>query len=162
VGVAVTGVELAVVYVFAWAVRKARRVAGRADAEVDRALDAGMDRVHELVSRKLGADPELERLAEEAADGQEAPSALTRRRVERALTAAAEQDASFARELEAAVKAVEAAAKSAGPAVAGHYGLAVAGDVSATADHGSFAAGVANIEGGVRLGDPREPGPEKP
>ncbi|RPF39227.1 hypothetical protein EDD92_9451 [Streptomyces sp. TLI_185] len=37
-----TGAEIAAGYVFAWLAGKALRVAGRADAEVDRGLDAGM------------------------------------------------------------------------------------------------------------------------
>ncbi len=52
-----TGVEIAVGYVFAWLVAKGRRVAGRADTEVNRSLDAAMDRLHELVSRKLNGVP---------------------------------------------------------------------------------------------------------
>ncbi len=51
-----TGVEMPVGYVCACVVGKGRRVAGRADAEVGRGLDAGMDRVHDLVGlvrRKL-------------------------------------------------------------------------------------------------------------
>ena len=77
--------EIAVGYVFAWAVRKAKRVAGRADAEVDRTLDAGIDRLHDLVSRQLGEDPALKKLAEEAEAGQDKPSDRTRRRVQDAL-----------------------------------------------------------------------------
>lgn len=49
-----TGIEIVVGYVFAHLVGKAKRVSRRADTEVDRALDAGMDRLHDLVSRKLG------------------------------------------------------------------------------------------------------------
>ncbi|SEG57145.1 hypothetical protein SAMN05216223_106321 [Actinacidiphila yanglinensis] len=66
-----TGVDVAVGYVFAWLVRKARRVGGRADADVDRGLDAAMNRLHDPVSRKLGADPALERAAEEAQQARE-------------------------------------------------------------------------------------------
>lgn len=141
-----TGVEIAIGYVFAWAVRKARRVAGRADAEVDVALDGAMDRVHDVVARRLGNDPELERLEAEAAAGQDEPSALTRQRVEAAVSRAAVQEA----------------ARAAGGAVAGAYGLAVGGDLSVKAEGGSFAAGVANIRDGVRLGNPQQPGTDRP
>ncbi|MFE3265845.1 hypothetical protein [Streptomyces sp. NPDC059215] len=154
-----TGVEIAVGYVFAWAVRKARRVAGRADAEVDLVLDGAMDRVHGVVARRLGSDPELERLEAEAEAGQDEPSALTRQRVEAAVSRAVEEDAGFARELDVAVSAVQEAA---GGAVAGSYGLAVSGDLSVKAEGGSFAAGVANIQDGVRLGNPQQPGTEQP
>ncbi|MGW3098887.1 hypothetical protein ACWDCC_36220 [Streptomyces sp. NPDC001102] len=157
-----TGVEIAVGYVFAWAVRKGRRVAARADAEVDLALDGAMDRVHSVVARRLGDDAELERLEAEAAAGQTEPSVLTRQRVEAAVSRAAEQDADFARDLEGAVSAVQEAARAAGGAVAGAYGLAVGGDLSVKAEGGSFAAGVANIRDGVRLGNPQQPGTDRP
>jgi len=99
----VTGIEIAIGYLFAWAVRKAQHVAGRADREVDRALDAGMDRLHDVVSGKLGSDPALHRLAEEAASGRESPSDRTRQRVLLALEEADETDAGFAADLEQAV-----------------------------------------------------------
>jgi hypothetical protein len=38
---------VAVGYLFAWLVRKAKRAGGRADAEADRVVHAGMDRLHE-------------------------------------------------------------------------------------------------------------------
>jgi len=157
-----TGVEIAIGYVFAWAVRKARRVAGRADAEVDLALDGAMDRVHGVVARRLGNDPELERLEAEAAAGQDEPSALTRQRVEATVSRAVAQDAGFARDLDEAVAAVQEAARAAGSVVAGAYGLAVGGDLSVKAEGGSFAAGVANIRDGVRLGNPQQPGADRP
>src|SRR5437660_12786190 len=101
-----TGVEIAVGYVFAWAVRKARRVAGRADAEVDRALDLATERLHDLVSQKLGDDPVLRKLAEEAEAGQEKPSDRTRQRVQLALEDAAQQDSGFDQALDEAVKEI--------------------------------------------------------
>ncbi|MFF4402645.1 hypothetical protein [Streptomyces sp. NPDC001480] len=103
--------EIAVGYAFAWLVGKARRVTGRADAEVDRGLDAGMDRLHELISVKLGDDPTLQRAREEAASGLEEPSARTRQRLELALEDAAAQDAAFA----AALARVVAELQAAGP-----------------------------------------------
>lgn len=109
-----TGIEIAVGYLFAWAVRKARRVAGRADEEVDRALDAGVDRLHDLVTRKLGADPSLDRLTQEAASGQETPSERSWQRVLLALEDAAEGDASFAADLAQAVERLQALSPSTG------------------------------------------------
>lgn len=96
------GVELAVGYVFAWAVRKARRVAGRADAEVDQALDAGMDRLHEVVTARLGQDPALQRAVEEADSGLREPTDRTRRRLTDALGDAVERDLAFAAALQQA------------------------------------------------------------
>ncbi|MFJ9695579.1 hypothetical protein [Kitasatospora sp. NPDC101183] len=149
------GIEIAVGYVFAWAVRKAKRVAGRADGEVDRALDAGMDRLHELVGRKLGEDPALRRLDEEAAAGQEQPSERTRRRVQDALEEAVEQDAGFAEALDRAVKELQAASRATGGAGGG---VAVGGNVEIRADHGSAAAWQM---GDVNLGNPPHPGPHQ-
>jgi len=119
----VTGFEIAVGYLFAWAVRqvrRARRVAGPADAEVDRELAVGMDRLHSLVSRYLGQDPAFRRVHEEAAAGQQEPSLRTCRRLELALEDAAERDADFAVALREAVTELQAlpyatAARSAKP-----------------------------------------------
>ena len=61
------GVELVVGYLIGWAVRKARRVAGRADAEVDPVLDAGMERLHQVVAARLGTDPAREQAMGQAA-----------------------------------------------------------------------------------------------
>jgi hypothetical protein len=147
-GVLVTGVEIAVGYLIAWLVRKAKRVGGRADAEVDRGLDAGMDRLHELVSAKLGADPALERAQEEAEASLGEPSERTRRRLVDALDEAAERDTDFAQALARAVAAVQAAgpvdiARYTGTAKASGGGSAStgvvrpggSGDGSATAEH---------------------------
>ncbi|MFI5884676.1 hypothetical protein [Streptomyces sp. NPDC051554] len=103
-----TGVEIAVGYVFAWLVGKARRVAGRADAEVDRGMDAGMDRLHDLVSRKLGQDPVLERAQEEAETGQAELTERTRRRLTDSLEDAVERDGQFAAALEQLVEQLRA------------------------------------------------------
>ena len=157
-----TGVEIAIGYVFAWAVQKARRVAGRADAEVDLALDGAVDRVRGVVARRLGNDPELERLEAEAAAGQDEPSALTRQRVEDAVSRAADEDAGFARELDDAVSAVQEAARAAGSVVAGAYVHPGSGVLTVNAEGGCIAAGVANIREGVQLGNPLRPGTDRP
>ena len=72
-------------YVIAWAVRKARRMGGRLEAEADEAIDAGLDRLHEVVVAKLGGHPVLEELDEEAAADAGQVSELTRQQVELAL-----------------------------------------------------------------------------
>ncbi|MFC1412941.1 hypothetical protein ACEZCY_08505 [Streptacidiphilus sp. N1-12] len=104
-----TGIEIAVGCVFAWAVRKARRVGGKADAEFDRALDAGLEQVHELVSRKLGDDSVLQRVREEAEAGQAELSPRTSQRLALALEEEAERDGGFALALQQAVDALPAA-----------------------------------------------------
>ncbi|MGW7386872.1 hypothetical protein [Streptomyces sp. NPDC054794] len=107
---------------FAWLVRKARRVAGRADAEVDQAVDAGMDRLHELVSFRLGADSALDRARVEAGEGREELSERTRRRLTDALEDAAERDAEFAAALERLVEQLESLrAPAEGVAVGGDH-----------------------------------------
>ncbi|MBI0314356.1 phosphorylase family protein, partial [Streptomyces javensis] len=114
-GVTVGGVELAVGYLFAWAVRKARRVVGRADVKVGQSLDAGMDRLHGVVAARLGFDPALERMVEEAASGLGEPTDRTRRWLKLSLEDAVERDTAFADALRQAVselQAVSAAAES--------------------------------------------------
>lgn len=153
-----TGVEIAVGYLFAWAAGKARRVAGRADQEADRAVDAAMDRFHDLVGRKLNGDPALERLAQEAESGQEEPSVRTRQRVQLALEDAAEQDPGFAEALERAVKDLQAISRTAGSTSAGDGGQAVGGNVTIEAHDGSAAAWTM---GDVNVGNPPRPGPHQ-
>ncbi|MFI9100946.1 hypothetical protein ACIGXA_10485 [Streptomyces fildesensis] len=146
--------EIVVGYVFAWAVRKARRVGGRADAEVDQALDAGMERLHGLVARQLGSDASLVRVEEEALAGEEL-TPRTRQRLALALEDEMERDAVFAETLSRAVKEVRAAAGPGGVS-AGDSGLAVGGNLDIRADHGSAAA---VRMGDVHLGNPPVPGP---
>lgn len=101
------GVEVLAAAVVAYLLRKAARVGRRADRELDQALDVGMDRLHEVVTARLGADTALTRLQEQAADGGE-PTERTLRRAEDAIADAAEEDQGFAAQLEALVKALAA------------------------------------------------------
>ncbi|MFJ8273777.1 hypothetical protein ACIQ8G_26445 [Streptomyces sp. NPDC094154] len=153
-----TGIELVVGYLAAWAVRKGCRVAGRADQEVDQALDAGMDRLHEAVASKLGGDPALERMALEGQSGQD-PSERTRQRVQLALEDATDDDPDFALALQAAVDRLEELKQQNGAVTATGDGTgAVGGNVSIRADHGSAAAWTM---GNVSIGappDPQQPG----
>jgi hypothetical protein len=150
----VTGVELVAGYLVAWAVRKARQVAGRADAEVERALDAGLDRLHELVNAKLGRDAALVRLEAEAAERGEVAQ-LTRERVRVAVQRAAAQDAVFAEALGALVRGLHAGGGPA-PASSGHQ-VTAGGDVEIRSSGRSVAAGL--IHGTVQLGKRRPPEP---
>ncbi|CAJ64061.1 hypothetical protein; Putative chromosome partition protein [Frankia alni ACN14a] len=105
---------MAVGVLAAWALRKARRVGGRVDAETDRVVDAGLDRVHDLVSQALGeGDPVLARVAEEAQNTGEL-SARTRQRLQLALEDATDHDPAFAAALAEAVEQVRAAASTSG------------------------------------------------
>jgi hypothetical protein len=149
-------------YVIAWAVRKARRVAGRLDAEADTVIDAGLDKLHEVVADKLAGHPVLQDLDEEATatatqDGQVAE--LTRQQVELAIIAAARRDEAFGQAVTDLVAQVQAGERAAGQSVLGPGGVNVAGDVDIHADHGSAAAwtmGTVNI--GQPPTDPHQPG----
>jgi hypothetical protein len=132
--------ELVVEWLGAWAWGKARRLAGRADAEVDRMIDAGLDQLREVVVTKLGDDPALARLDEEAGQDPESVSTSprTRQRVQLALEEAADGDPEFAAQVHDAVALLrgagapsvsEVAAINTGPAVATGGGVAVSGAV---------------------------------
>ncbi|WP_231861461.1 MULTISPECIES: chromosome partitioning protein [Frankia] len=113
-----TGIEIAVGVLAAWALRKARRVGDRVDGgidtETDRLVDAGMDRVHDLVSGVLGEnDPVLARVEEETQDTGEV-SVRTRQRLALALEDATDHDPAFAAALAQAVEQVRAATTSGG------------------------------------------------
>ena len=148
-----TGIELAVGYLFAGAVRRVRRAAGRAgeraDREVDAVVDAGFDRLDALVDARLGGDTALKRLAKEAADGLDGPTARTRLRVESALADAADEDAGFARALGEAVERLRS--------VAPETGVTAGRDLSVRADHGSIAA--VTLHGGAHVHHPQPPVP---
>ncbi|MGA5039960.1 hypothetical protein ACPCA8_23260 [Streptomyces capoamus] len=106
---------------FAWLVRKARRVAERADAEVDQAVDAGMDRLHELVSSRLGPDPALQRAREEAGQGRVELSERTRRELTDSLEVAAQRDEDFAAALKQLVEQLQALHAPADAAAGGDH-----------------------------------------
>jgi hypothetical protein len=142
----VTGLEVVVGWMAVYAWRKARRVAGRADAEVDQVIDTGMDRLHELVSSKLRGDPALARLEAEAGQDLDRVAAgdRIRQRVQLALQDAVEDDATFAAQLRELIAQLQQAgapgtttvvAAHTGPAIATGGGVAntgvVTGDVSA-------------------------------
>ncbi|GAA3623785.1 hypothetical protein GCM10022419_131810 [Nonomuraea rosea] len=154
------GLELLIGYAVAYLVRKWKRVAGRADAEVDHALDSGMDRLHEVVRAKLGEDPALVRLEREAARGVESERSV--QRVQLAIADAAEDDTTFAAQLEQAVAHLRDH-DPIGTASAGDHGVAVNRDMHIKADRGSVAAGV--IHGSVPplpSFPPSPPGAEPP
>ncbi|MGE7439403.1 hypothetical protein [Kitasatospora sp. NPDC001175] len=83
---------------------------------MDAGLDAAMDRLHEVVSGKLGHDGSLVRLANEAEAGQQALSDRTRQWVTLAVEDAVEQDPEFAKALREAVAKIQAAGGSVGGA----------------------------------------------
>jgi hypothetical protein len=87
----IPGLEVAAGYLIAWVTRKARRAGKQLDADADLILDTELDRLHDLIAAKLGTDPALGQLEQQAAADQEV-SDRTRRRVEDALADAADAD----------------------------------------------------------------------
>lgn len=148
------GAELAVGYVFAWAVRKARRAAGAADGMVDQAVDASVERVHQLVTQRLGGERALARVEDEAVAPGAELSPQARQFLQLALEDEAGRDAAFAQALEEAVAAARAASGTS--VTASDDGIAVGGDVRLHAEGGSVAA---LRVGDVTLGNPQQPGP---
>jgi len=156
-------------YVIAWVARKARRAAGRLDAEVDEVIDAGLDRLHEVVAARLGADPVLEDLrdeADQAAGGDGRVSELTRQRVELAIMAAGRKDDSFGQVVTDLVTQIREAERTAGGSLVAGAGSAVfTGAANARADNGGIAFGqVGGDVKVVRVDDPLAdpPGPGRP
>lgn len=149
------GAELAVGYLFAWLVRKAKRAGERADEHVDAALDAGVDqlsaKLHELVSGRLHGDPALERLSGEARKALESPSPRVATRVALALEDAAGEDEQFGADVEELVRRIQAVERP----VKAVGGVAVGGDITVHARGGSVALGV--VQGDVSLGNPPVP-----
>jgi hypothetical protein len=94
-----TGIEVAVGALVGWFLRKAGRAAKRVDGIADDAVDAVLDRAHDLVLAKLGADPAVAKMEREAAETGEV-STRTRERVRMSIEDAAEEDKDFAAEIE--------------------------------------------------------------
>ena len=112
------GLELVAGYLVAWGVAKLKRAGKRLNEEADEAIDAGLDRLHDAIAAKLGAEPALVKLEAEVAQGLE-PSERTRRRVQDAVEDAAEDDPDFAAVVQALVALLEQARADA-PSRAGH------------------------------------------
>jgi hypothetical protein len=145
--------EIVVGFLIAWAVRKARRIADRADGLVDTVLDANVDRLARVVVDKLGGDAAVERLQVEAAEvGDVSPR--TRTRVGLALEHAAEEDVEFAEQL----RTVLAEAQQAQAGVAGAGGMTVSGGVHAA--HSGVAIG--GVTGGAVSVNQAAPDPHRP
>lgn len=151
-------------YVIAWAVRKARRVAGRLDNEADAVVDVGLDRLHALVAARLAGHPVMAEMldeAEHAAVGDGKVSEATRQQVELALRAAAREDEAFgqaATELAAWLADVRRAAVS---QVSRRERTALlTGNARAEADRGGIAFG--QVAGDVQIAreaaSPLQPG----
>lgn len=145
---------LIVGYLATWAVSKARRVAGRLDGETDAALDAGLDRLHELIAAKLGGEralADLDAEAGKAAAGDGAVSKRTRKRIERALTAAARKDEGFRQSVTELLTELRAAERGGSAHVVASPGARVlTGNAEVRAETGGIAFG--QVAGDVNIG----------
>jgi hypothetical protein len=144
-----TGVEIAVAYLVAYAWRKARRVAGRADDLVDKGLDAGMDHLHELVEARLGPDPALQQLDAQASSDLDAVAVPQRTidRVRLALEDEVEKDPGFGTGLHELVARLQVLEEKSGTKVvavtaSGDRAVAVGGDNSGITSTGDGAVNI--------------------
>ena len=133
-----TGLEFAVGLLAAWVIKKARHVGKQVDAEVDHALDLGLDRLHRLVADKLGNDTALIKLHEEAArTGQVSDG--TRYRVQAAIEDISVANPQFDMELKALIDQLIALKGGIGQRIGGFN---VGGNLSVrTQDHGFAVVG---------------------
>lgn len=156
----IPGLELAAGYLVAWVIRKARRAGKQLDADADLIIDTELGKLHDLIATKLGADPALAKLEQEAAAGQEV-SDRTQRRVEDALADAADADPGFAASLSAALSTLVSIAAPTAAVATGERSAAVGRDVHISAEGGSAAA---QTMGDVNLGGapPGPPPPDRP
>jgi hypothetical protein len=127
----VTGLEIVVGMLVGWFARRAKHVGEQVDKKVDQALDAGLEKVHDLVAGKLHDEPALKVLEGEVVDTGEATT-RTQARVRLALEEAVDTDKTFATRLETAAEEVRAVQIAAGGPVAGPHGVAITGGVTAT------------------------------
>jgi hypothetical protein len=153
----IAGLDLAVGYLIAWTVSKARRAGAHLDGDVDLVIDTELDRFHDFVAAKLGPDPALARLVESSAEVDE----LTRTRVELALADATEHDHRFAVALEAMLSELKRAGAAPVVTAAGERSVVVGGNVTIKAEDRSAAAvTMGNVTLAGSQQDPTVPGPE--
>jgi hypothetical protein len=152
-------------YVVAWAVRKARRVAGRLDHEADAVVDVGLDRLHALVATRLVGHPVLAKLldeAEQAAVNDDGKiSAKTRQQVELALATTAREDEAFGHAVTELAGLLADTPQTAATKVSPRQpSMQFTGNSRAEADRGGIAFG--QVAGDVHIareaGSPPQPG----
>jgi hypothetical protein len=146
----VIGVEVLAGTAVGYLIRKAQRVAHRADGHVDDALDVGTDRVCGLVEGALGLDPVLTQLNEQSQAG--TASDRTIRRAEDAIAEKAEADVGFRQQLELLLTKLERV--PGGIAVSAPGGFAAGRDVNIRSSGPGVAAGTI---GSVHINMPDAP-----
>jgi hypothetical protein len=146
------GLEVAVGFLIAWAVGKARRAGKQLDGVADQVVDASAVRLRDVLLRKLGGDSAVQRLQLEAAETGQV-SDRTQQRVTLALEDAVDQDSQFADELKVAL----AEAEKNGGLVATTGGTVISGTANATGTS-SVAIGAVGRDANVgQAPDPHRP-----
>jgi hypothetical protein len=146
------GLEVAVGFLIAWAIGKARRAGKQLDGVADQVVDASAVRLRDVLLRKLGGDSAVQRLQLEATETGEV-SDRTQQRVTLALQDAADQDEQFADELRDAL----AQAEKNGALVATSGGTVISGTANATGT-GNIAIGAVGRDANLgRTPDPHRP-----
>ncbi|MGW5924219.1 hypothetical protein ACWFPY_34945 [Nocardia fluminea] len=92
-------VEIAVAMLIAWAVGKANRVGKPINGLTDEALELAVNRVRNVVVAKLGGDPAVQRLLNEARATNGAVSSATQAAAEQSVSVAVAGDSGFGAEL---------------------------------------------------------------
>lgn len=149
--------ELAVRYVYAWAVHRAGQIAGAADETVSQAPDGGLARVHALVTDHLQGERALTRALEEAAAGNAELSRQSRQFLLLAIEDAVVGDAAFAQALKEAVAAIAPPGTDSVSVRASSGGIAIGGSADVKAESGGVAA--LQVKDVTLEIAPREPGP---
>jgi hypothetical protein len=101
------GIEPFVIgYLTSWVTRKLRRAGEHADGRLDEVVDTQVDRLCDLVLGKLGAEPAVQQLERDAAQGVD--NERTKLRLQLAVEEAADQDSAFADALRTLVDEIRA------------------------------------------------------
>ncbi|MFI0721689.1 hypothetical protein [Streptomyces sp. NPDC021224] len=149
------GTDVVVALLHAWSARRSLpRRRDRREAELDAALDAGLERVHRIVAEHLSGEGALTAVEEEAAAGAAQPSPQASRTLEAALEGAVGHDPAFAQALKEAVAA--ALAEYRGSAVASGDGIAIVGNVTIRVEGAGSVAALKT--GDVTVENPPPPG----
>ena len=148
------GWDVVVGYLIAWGGSKARRAGKIVDRDVDLVVDSALERLHETVVSKLGADPALEKLERAAIAGDEVGE-VTLRRVADALADAEDRSREFRSAITAQVADLVRIGARPAVAVSGKRAVAVTGNVDMKAENGSV---VAMTAGDITMaGSPTDP-----
>lgn len=115
----VPGLEMAVGLLIAWFARNSGRGWPRLAGVTEEAMNAVLDKAHDVIIRKLGEDSAITQLESEVAATGDAGT-RTQTRVRLAIEEAAEQDKAFAAELESALRVGRSrAVRAVSPRIAG-------------------------------------------